>query len=557
MNKKDAVCILFLIFVAATLILFRLGSAQTPETGLYMVSEECHNEIFFHFDQEYEFRNMYVFLGNISKRNINIYYVNYEKEGWQKWNQEVNVESVFAWNTIDLPVKAYAICIVGTDKELAFNEIVFAGKDGYIKIPVNTEEYPELFDEQSKIPGRMTYYYNTMFDEVYYARTAYEMIHGIDIYEWTHPPLGKILMTIGLRVFGTTPLGWRIVSAVFGIMMVPLFYLFALELTGKSQIALTAGILLCTEFMHETLSRICTIDIIVAFFVILMYFFMVRFVKIFRSEGSFQKQSVLLLLCGLSMGFAIATKWTGIYGAVGLAIIFFAELIPWESRLGWNRETRKMLLKYMVVCIFSFILLPMLIYTLSYIPFLKTETGGRGLLRIVIDNAVAMLKYHGNAKSQHPYSSEWYSWLIDWRPLLDSLTSMGQNRFSIVATFGNPIIMYSGLFALIYNIFCGLIKHDVCARALSIGYLCMLLPWVGITRTVFIYQYFICILFLIFHLVYAISKMQKRQDMTLMVLTALSGIVFILYYPVLTGSIELDADYVNTILEVLPMWGFC
>lgn len=549
--------ILFLLFVSATLILFRLGSNKAPETDLHMVSEENHNEMIFHFDQEYEFRNMYVFLGNISKRTINIYYVNYEKDGWQKLNQEENIQSVFAWNTIDLPIKAYAICIVGTDKELVFNEIVFAGEDGYVKVPVNTVEYPELFDEQSKIPGRMTYYYNTMFDEVYYARTAYEMIHGITIYEWTHPPLGKILMTLGLRMFGTTPFGWRIVCALFGIMMVPLFYLFALELSGHSEIALVTGILLCTEFMHETLSRICTIDILVAFFVILMYFFMVKFVKIFRAEGSLIKQCAMLVLCGLSMGSAIATKWTGIYGAVGLAIIFFAELIPWCIKNGWTRGGWQSLLKYAIVCAFAFILLPMIIYTLSYIPFLKTETGGRGLLRIVFDNAVAMLKYHSDAEFQHPYSSEWYSWLIDWRPLLDSLTGMEQNRFSIVATFGNPIIMYSGLIALIYNIYYGLIKHDAMARVLSIGYLCMLLPWVGITRTVFIYQYFICILFLIFHLIYAISRMKKGQKLTLMVLTALSGIVFILYYPVITGSIALDADYVNTILEVLPKWGFC
>src|SRR5438105_2798603 len=41
-----------------------------------------------------------------------------------------------------------------------------------------------------------------IFDEVYHARTAQEYLRGLEPYEWTHPPLGKLLIAIGVWMFG-------------------------------------------------------------------------------------------------------------------------------------------------------------------------------------------------------------------------------------------------------------------------------------------------------------------------------------------------------------------
>lgn len=49
------------------------------------------------------------------------------------------------------------------------------------------------------IPG---YLNSTYFDEIYHARTAYEHLHGMSAYEWTHPPLGKVTMMLGIQIFG-------------------------------------------------------------------------------------------------------------------------------------------------------------------------------------------------------------------------------------------------------------------------------------------------------------------------------------------------------------------
>ena len=78
-----------------------------------------------------------------------------------------------------------------------------------------------LFDEQDGYRKAITFRSGTYFDEIYHARTAYEIAHGMSNYEWTHPPLGKVFISLGVRMFGMNPFGWRIIGVLFGIGMIP------------------------------------------------------------------------------------------------------------------------------------------------------------------------------------------------------------------------------------------------------------------------------------------------------------------------------------------------
>src|SRR5947208_8821459 len=40
------------------------------------------------------------------------------------------------------------------------------------------------------------------FDEVYHARTAFELLAEREPYEWTHPHLAKEIMALGILAFG-------------------------------------------------------------------------------------------------------------------------------------------------------------------------------------------------------------------------------------------------------------------------------------------------------------------------------------------------------------------
>src|SRR5688500_20389157 len=45
-----------------------------------------------------------------------------------------------------------------------------------------------------------------------------------------HPPLGKWLVAVGMRIFGDNPWGHRIVPAILGTLTIPLVYLLARRL---------------------------------------------------------------------------------------------------------------------------------------------------------------------------------------------------------------------------------------------------------------------------------------------------------------------------------------
>ena len=110
-----------------------------------------------------------------------------------------------------------------------------------------------LFDEQDTVPISRTYMNGTYFDEVYFPRTAYEHIHGLKIYETTHPPMGKNFIALGIKIFGMNPFGWRFMGTLAGVLLVPIMYLFALKLFKKRFYAFIAAFLIMFDFMRLAL----------------------------------------------------------------------------------------------------------------------------------------------------------------------------------------------------------------------------------------------------------------------------------------------------------------
>lgn len=389
-----------------------------------------------------------------------------------------------------------------------------------------------------------------MFDEVYHGRTAYEFLNDLPIYENTHPPLGKTIISLGIAIFGMNPFGWRFMCAVFGTLMVPVMYLFAWKISHRKDIAFLGTVMFACEFMHFTLSRIATIDIIVAPFIILMFFFMFCFTEEMQNGGRLLNQSIWLLLCGLSTAFAVATKWTGVYAAAGIAIIFFICLK--NNLKGKFRESVPYLWKLCGVCVVSFILLPVTVYSISYLEFSQFYTD-KNFIQHMISNSVSMLSYHTNAKATHPYESAWYEWLYDKRPLLDSIVISG-DKASSVATFGSPVIVWGGLAALVYNLYLWRCRSNKNSRNLVIAYFAMLMPWMFIHRTVFIYQYFVCIILLILIICNSVMNLKKGQRITQIILISCSVVLFVLFYPELSGMM-VSKNYIKW-LEWLPTWTF-
>ncbi len=413
-----------------------------------------------------------------------------------------------------------------------------------------------LFDEQDTVPVRPSYMNSTYFDEIYHARTALEHIENVYPYEITHPPLGKLIIGLGIRLFGMTPFGWRFMGTLFGVLMLPILYVFLKRMTRSSAIAGCGTVIFAFDFMHFVQTRIATIDTYSVFFILLMYLFMWRFV----SGGKWR----YLALSGLFFGLGAASKWTCIYAGAGLAVIW---LVYWISQ-GKKPRFAARFFANCGFCLVFFVAVPLVIYYASYY-FYGTASGldggvgmyfTRDYFDIVRDNQVYMWEYHSDLVSTHPYSSRWYQWLVDARPILYYLEYFPDGTTkSAFGAFMNPILCWAGLLAMIVNVILIFKDRDGKAVFIVLGYLAQLLPWVLVTRLTFAYHYFPSEVFLLLALANVWSKLRELElpgwRRNMYALTGVSTALFVAFYPVLTG-LRCALWYTRGFLKWFPSWPF-
>ena len=354
-----------------------------------------------------------------------------------------------------------------------------------------------LCDEADTVPASSTYYNSSYFDEIYHARTAYEHLRGVYPYEVSHPPLGKELLALGIAIFGMTPFGWRCMGALFGVAMLPLMWDLLRRMFRDDRVALCGTALLAFDFMHLTQTRIATIDSFATLFILLMYLFLYRYF----TEGRLRH----LAACGVAFGVGAATKWTCLYAGAGLGVLWALHWVfsgVQAHRDGDGRRYARRLLGNIGFCLVFFVLVPGMIYYASYYPYGAARgLHGAGMYftreyaAIVLENQRFMFTYHAGLVATHPYSSRWWQWLLDLRPILYYL-SYGDGTVSTIGAFVNPLLCWGGLLALPVLAYRAA-KRDRTALFLLVGYLAQVLPWVFISRLTFEYHYFAATLFLV------------------------------------------------------------
>lgn len=464
------------------------------------------------------------------------------------------------------------IRLTASKAPMELGEIAIYSKYGSL-IPqsqIKCEDCKQLFDEPSIVPKAPSYMNSMYFDEIYHARTAYEHIHSIVPYETTHPPLGKLIITLGIQLFGMVPFGWRFMGTLFGVLMLPILYVFLKNMFGKTVIATCGTTLFAAEFMHFVQTRIATIDTYGVFFILMAYFFMYRFITK-DPETTFRKTLPPLILSGLFFGIGCASKWIVIYAGAGLATLYLLHLVLKARYYKENDLPGYLifLLKTLGITAVFYVIVPVIIYVLSYIQNGHAEgmTLAGGMLwdpkyyQLIWDNQVFMFHYHSTLVATHAYSSAWYQWIVDARPILYYLdTSMGDGLKSAFASFGNPIVWWGGFFAVIAMIYRVYKFKDGKAFFILIAYLAQFVPWLLITRVVFIYHYFPCVLFMIFALTHVLNSIwergQGRYKYAVYGFTGAAVLLFVAFYPVLTG-IAVPEFYTKYFLRwIPPSWPF-
>jgi hypothetical protein len=449
---------------------------------------------------------------------------------------------LFRWRSAELsapgqPVKALRLSVApnsaGQVPTLELGELaLFSAGSPIPPAAVSHPSAARLSDEFGVIPlpPEATILNGSHFDEIYHARTAYEHIQGYYPYEITHPPLGKLLLGLGVRAFGMTPFGWRFVGTLLGVLMVPLFYLLSKRLFSHTVAAVCSTLIFAFDFMHFTQTRIATIDVYGVFFILCMYLCMTVYVT-GGADKPFRQTMLPLFLCGLSFGLGAASKWICFYAALGLIALLFGYLI---KRRDWGFFWRTV--GWCVVC---FVLVPGAVYIASYIPYVTAEGGALTLERLwdeFLRNQQYMLNYHSGVTEDHVFSSRWYTWLINLRPIAYVMNAQNGLQSYAIA-FLNPVTAWGGLAALLFCVQSFRKSRQFPPLLIVVGYLSQLLPWMFISRITFIYHYFPSVIFLALGLGWMFQSIRERAPTSAAPqwTAALAVGLFALFYPVLSG----------------------
>lgn len=574
LKLADLIFMLLITLVYAGFALYDLGDIKAPVTTYDMTYQQT---IELDFGTQIPATLSY-YIAPWHDRTFRLEAKRNARDEWMSLG-EIELKNVFTWQNVSLQSDVPLLRLTLKESQASILEMTFLDASGNVVTPVNASQYSALFDEADLHPEVSTFRNSMYFDEIYHGRTAYEFLHGLTSYENTHPPLGKIFIALGVLIFGMNPFGWRIMGALFGIAMVPLIYLLARRITESTPLASLACVMFAFDFMHFSQTRLATIDVYITFFVILMYYFMYQYSKLSFYDTPLRKTLLPLGACGVSMGLGIACKWTGIYAGAGLALIFFATLYRryreycfakktpskisqgishWEITEHFIPNTRRTIL----FCIVFFVLVPAVIYLLSYLPFVD-YTEGRGLFSRMLHNQQTMFSYHSTLDATHAYSSAWYEWPTIKRPIwyysrvITGEYLKGGLREGI-SSFGNPAVWWLSLPAALYMIYLCAKKKDRTAAFLLTGYLAQYLPWFFVTRITFIYHYFPSVMFVVMMSVYSLAQWKQRLSGKKMIVVAAAYgtvvvVLFLMFYPVLSGQ-PVDASYVNKYLRWFEGW---
>jgi dolichyl-phosphate-mannose-protein mannosyltransferase len=347
-----------------------------------------------------------------------------------------------------------------------------------------------------------------MFDEVYHGFTAIEFAKGNQkawewwntppegvAYEWTHPPLAKLLMAQGILIFSEDSFGWRVASATMGVVAIVFIFLLAQALFGNFFISLVSAFLMTFDFLPFVLSRIAMNDIFFLAFQLGSFYFFVKWLK----QEKLQASSYQLLLAGLLWGCALSSKWSAIY-----AVFVFTPFLLWKLKT-LIISNQSLVINFLIYCL-SFVVLPIVVYLTSYSPFFLQGHD----FKTFINLQKQMWWYHTGLKATHPFTSPWWSWLLDIRPVW-FYVDYGKDTIANVYCFGNPLIWWTGLFAVLY------LSHRLLRNFqfsifnfqllfVFLGYFGFWLPWVRAPRIMFIYHYLPSLPFLYMALAYGLNK---------------------------------------------------
>lgn len=411
--------------------------------------------------------------------------------------------------------------------------------------------------------------FNTLvFDEVYYAKFASAFLKDETVFTG-HPPLSTYIIAIGVWIgdhllpWGNSdpknelaglllaPFSYRWLNAFTGAFIPLVVGAIAYQLLRRRSFALIAALLMAMDGLFLVESRYALNNVYLVLFGLLGH---LGFLLALRHQAG--RRWLYLILSGIGFGAAAAIKWNGLGFLLGIYGVWAtAWLVQWVQ-LAWsswdlkNREARperklpQSILRNLTQLQFGHIFLaltvvPALTYYASWLPYMQVDPSDSNFWQLQAQT----YDYHQRVGGieAHPYCSRWYTWPLMLRPVAyfyetmqvgttsptlgSALPDPTKTLIYDVHAMGNPILWWFSsaavlLFALLLAQQCWqwLNPYRPAARLLTsplyqwtIAYLLMnwaanFLPWIRVTRCLFLYHYMPSLVFAVLLLTLLVDR---------------------------------------------------
>ncbi len=392
-----------------------------------------------------------------------------------------------------------------------------------------------------------------VFDETYYVKDAYTL--GLFGHEkqWpdganaafesgdvsgylqdgayvVHPPVGKWIIWLGMQLFGAdSSFGWRFSVALLGTLAIPLIIAAARLLIGNRVFAALTGLFLAIEGQSIVMSRTSILDGILAFFVLLAFYFLLRdraAISRRLNQAALMKRDFVLSprpwlwAMALTLGVACSVKWSGLYFLAAFGLYSF--IADWISRQRLGLKVMPAVLQAALNAV-SMLAIALTTYVAGWSGWILSQ-GGWG--REANENwLIALWDYHTNAYSfhtglsaEHPYAANALQWLLNIRPTafyFDSFTgeSCGllESCSIAITPLPHPLIWLTAVLAMIWVGVRFVRKADIALGSIFIAFLAGWAPWlIYLSRTTFQFYAVVFTPFLLLALTYALQSFWRK-----------------------------------------------
>lgn len=322
-----------------------------------------------------------------------------------------------------------------------------------------------------------------VFDEVHFVGQARHYLHAENFLD-PHPPLAKLIIALGILLFGDHPWAWRLGVATVGTLLVPVTYMLGRRMFQMRVAAGLAAIFLMTDGFFLVDSRIAVIDIIYLTLAAISYLLMFRVIQLSDREA----RRTTLIFLGITLGLCLGSKLYVpaetfllvlgflIYGLAGTQGLSFAPM-----RIVTNPQIAgAAIMTGALAAIF---------YLACFIPHYALGWWG---------GIADLFHYYGDviwyeksvSTATHPYASPWWTWPLMLRPVAywQDFPPTG-DVVSTIWGAGNPILWWGVIPAMAITAVRALERPTMVRGFIVVGYLGYYVIWIPITRILFLYHY--------------------------------------------------------------------